>query len=93
MLEIYFNFPSVIHFLLRVLYRAFLEVECKKTWGPVHLVLSRMCSREYGAGREGRGGEEKERVREGESQSAAGELARRLTSSSKAISTVKRTQR
>ena len=56
MFEIYFNFPSVIHFLLRVLYRAFLEVECKKTWRPVHLVPSRMCSREYGAGREGRGG-------------------------------------
>ena len=91
MLEIYFNFPSVIHFLLRVLYRAFLEVECKKTWRPVHLAPSRVCSREYGAGREGRGGGE--RVREGYSQSAEGELARRLTSSSKAISTVKRTQR
>ena len=56
MFEIYFNFPSVIHFLLRVLYRAFLEVECKKTWRPVHLAPSRVCSREYGAGREGRGG-------------------------------------
>lgn len=56
MFEIYFNFPSVIHFLLRVLYRAFLEVECKKTWRPVHLASSRVCSREYGAGREGRGG-------------------------------------
>ena len=86
MLEIYFNFPSVIHFLLRVLYRAFLEVECKKTWRPVHLVPSRMRSREYGAGAG-------ERVREGESQSATGELARRLTSFSKAIFTVKRTQR
>ena len=92
MLEIYFNFPSVIHFLLRVLYLAFLQVECKKAWRPVHLVPSRICSREYGAGREGRGGE-RERVTEGESQSAAGELARRLTSSSKVISTVKRTQR
>ena len=90
MLEIYFNFPSVIHFLLRVLYLAFLQVECKKAWRPVHLVPSRMCSRENGAGREGRGGGERERVREGESQSAAGELARRLTSSSKVISTVKK---
>ena len=95
MFEIYFNFPSVIHFLLRVLYLAFWQVECKKAWRPVHLVPSRMCSREYGAGKEGRGGGgvERERVREGESQSAAGELARRLTSSSKVISTVKRTQR
>ena len=68
MLEIYFNFPSVIHFLLRVLYRAFLQVECKKAWRPVHLVPSRMCSREYGAGREGRGGGGGERasVRGGE---------------------------
>ena len=40
MLEIYFTFPSVVHFLLRILYRAFLEVECKKTWRPVHLVPS-----------------------------------------------------
>ena len=71
MLEIYFNFPWVILFLLRVLYLAFLEVECKKTWRPVHLVPSPMCSREYGAGREGRGGGMTERVREGESQSAA----------------------
>ena len=68
MLEIYFNFPSVIHFLLRVLYLAFLQVECKKAWRPVRLVPSRMCSREYGAGREGRGGGgERERVRDGES--------------------------
>ena len=43
-----------------------------------------------GEGGKGGGGE---RVREGYSQSAEGELARRLTSSSKAISTVKRTQR
>ena len=64
MLEIYFNFPSVIHFLLRVLYLAFLQVECKKAWRPVHLVPSRMCSREYGAGREGRGGGGRERASE-----------------------------
>ena len=78
MLEIYFNFPWVILFLLRVLYLAFLEVECKKTWRPVHLVPSRMCSREYGAGREGRGGMT-ERVREGESQSAAGAACSQAT--------------
>ena len=64
MLEIYFNFPSVIHFLLRVLHLAFLQVECKKAWRPVHLVPSRMCSREYGAGREGRGGVGGERASE-----------------------------
>ena len=64
MLEIYFNFPSVIHFLLRVLYLAFLQVECKKAWRPVRLVPSRMCSREYGAGREGRGGGGRERASE-----------------------------
>ena len=52
-------------------------------------VLARVRSGEGGEG----GGGERERVREGESQSAAGELARRLTSSSKVISTVKRTQR
>ena len=71
MLEIYFNFPSVIHFLLRVLYLAFLQVECKKAWRPVHLVPSRMCSREYGAGREGRGGgggRERASERRGESE-------------------------
>ena len=54
-------------------------------------VLAGIRSGEGGKG--GGGGRERERVREGESQSAEGELARRLTSSSKAVSTVKRTQR
>ena len=66
MLEIYFNFPSIIHFLLRVLYRAFLEVDCKKTWRPVHLVSRRMCSREYGAGRMGGGGGKQRESERGE---------------------------
>ena len=90
MLEIYFTFPSVVHFLLRILYRAFLEVECKKTWRPVHLVPS--LGLPAGGGGGTGGGRESESERRGEHaerrgracrapreslQSAAGELAER----------------